>query len=182
MCYVLNSCTWRYLFIGHGQPKKVVYFVWFARCHARDVYAEELRYRGYLWTDFSLNRFKLQKRILNPAKHPEADSEPSRTTKMDLFPFVKSSILDLRLGSENTSVIYMKLFMEVLTVNSFVTEVSIFFFLSGLYHVETSPLIYRTNQWTGFCVIGTPVMKELTRLVKKVRSKMLYKFINTPLH
>ena len=128
MCYVLNSCTWRYLFIGHGQPKKVVYFVWFARCHARDVYAEELRYRGYLWTDFFLNRFKLKKCILNPAKHPEADSEPSRTIKMDLFPFVKSSILDLRLGSENTFVIYMKLFMEVLTVNSVVTEVSIFFF------------------------------------------------------
>ena len=31
----------------------------------------------------------------------------------------------------------------------------------GLYHVEISPLICRANQWTGFYMIGTSVMKEL---------------------
>ena len=29
------------------------------------------------------------------------------------------------------------------------------------HHIETSPLICRTNQWTGFYMIGTSVMKEL---------------------
>ena len=28
-------------------------------------------------------------------------------------------------------------------------------------HIETSPLIYRANQWTGFYMIGNSVMKEL---------------------
>ena len=32
----------------------------------------------------------------------------------------------------------------------------------GPYHLETSPLICRGNQWTGFYMIGTPVMLELT--------------------
>ena len=27
------------------------------------------------------------------------------------------------------------------------------------YHIETSPLIWRANQWTGFYMIGTSVMK-----------------------
>ena len=31
----------------------------------------------------------------------------------------------------------------------------------GSYHIETSPLFYRANQWTGFCMIGTLVMKKL---------------------
>ena len=26
----------------------------------------------------------------------------------------------------------------------------------SLYHIETSPLIFRANQWTGFYIIGTP--------------------------
>ena len=29
------------------------------------------------------------------------------------------------------------------------------------YHTETSPLICRANQWTGFYMMGTSVMKEL---------------------
>ena len=37
--------------------------------------------------------------------------------------------------------------------NSFMTEVT---------NVETSPLICRANQWTGFYMIGTSIMKELT--------------------
>ena len=32
------------------------------------------------------------------------------------------------------------------------------------YHVETSPLIFRANLWTGFDMIGTSVMKKLNNL------------------
>ena len=32
----------------------------------------------------------------------------------------------------------------------------------GQYHIETSRLIYSSNQWAGFCMIGTSAMKELT--------------------
>ena len=31
----------------------------------------------------------------------------------------------------------------------------------GPYRIETSPLIWRANQWTGFYIIETSVMKEL---------------------
>ena len=31
----------------------------------------------------------------------------------------------------------------------------------GFYHIETSPLTCKANQWTGFYMIGTSVMKEL---------------------
>ena len=30
-------------------------------------------------------------------------------------------------------------------------------------HIETSPLINKANQWTGFYMIGTTVMKELIK-------------------
>ena len=33
----------------------------------------------------------------------------------------------------------------------------------GPYHIETSPLSCRVNQWTGFYMIRTSVMKELKR-------------------
>ena len=33
----------------------------------------------------------------------------------------------------------------------------------GPYYIETSPLIHFANQWTGFHMIGTSVMKELIR-------------------
>ena len=36
------------------------------------------------------------------------------------------------------------------------------FYDEGRYHIGTSPLICRVNQWTGFFMIGTSVMKELT--------------------
>ena len=32
----------------------------------------------------------------------------------------------------------------------------------GQYHIETSRLIYSSNQWAGFCMIGTSAKKELT--------------------
>ena len=31
----------------------------------------------------------------------------------------------------------------------------------GQYHIETSPLICRANQWTGFYMISASVVKEL---------------------
>ena len=37
----------------------------------------------------------------------------------------------------------------------------------GPYHMETSPLISRTNQWTGFYMIGISVMKELNEYLLK---------------
>ena len=36
-----------------------------------------------------------------------------------------------------------------------------FFHDGGPYHIETNPLICSANQWTGFYMIGTSVMKEL---------------------
>ena len=36
------------------------------------------------------------------------------------------------------------------------------------YHIETSPLICKANQWTGFCMIGTFVMKELAHFMPLV--------------
>ena len=35
---------------------------------------------------------------------------------------------------------------------------------AGTYHIETSPLICCPNQWTGFYVIGTSVLKKLKLL------------------
>ena len=36
----------------------------------------------------------------------------------------------------------------------------------GPYHVETSPLIYRGNQWNGLYMTGTSsVMKELKKIL-----------------
>ena len=36
-------------------------------------------------------------------------------------------------------------------------------FDGGLYRIETSPLICTANQWTGFYVTGTFVIKELIK-------------------
>ena len=35
--------------------------------------------------------------------------------------------------------------------------------------METSPLICRVNQWTGFYMIGTSVMKELSSISPVIR-------------
>ena len=43
----------------------------------------------------------------------------------------------------------------------------------GPYSIETSPLICRANQWFGFCLIETSVMKELRELFVKVPLKNL---------
>ena len=31
----------------------------------------------------------------------------------------------------------------------------------GPYHIDTMPMICRANQWNGFYMIATPLMKEL---------------------
>ena len=51
---------------------------------------------------------------------------------------------------ENRSSEYMKISYRVNSLHD-----------GGPYHVETSPMICRANQWTGFYVIGTSVVKGL---------------------
>ena len=41
------------------------------------------------------------------------------------------------------------------------SKTSLAFHERGLYHIETSPLIFAANQWTCFYMIGTSVVKEL---------------------
>ena len=36
-----------------------------------------------------------------------------------------------------------------------------FFHDGGRYHIETSPLIYSANEWSGLYMIGASIMKEL---------------------
>ena len=52
------------------------------------------------------------------------------------------------------------------------------FHYGGPYHIETSPLICRANQWTGFYMIRTSVMKELNFerqiLVLSFRFKLIH--------
>ena len=47
-------------------------------------------------------------------------------------------------------------FFRRLSLNFFIAEVHII--------IETSPFICRANQWTGFFMIGTSVVKKLTAL------------------
>ena len=54
----------------------------------------------------------------------------------------------------------LSFFSAEVILNSFMREVPI---------IETSPLIYRANQWTGFCMMGTSVVKV------KLRKVLLYK-------
>ena len=67
---------------------------------------------------------------------------------------------------------YKELFQSLFLVKSKSTEVihcirnDVLFepvYDGGPYHIEISPLICRTNQWTGFYLIGISVMKELNR-------------------
>ena len=37
----------------------------------------------------------------------------------------------------------------------------------GRYHIETSPMVCRENQWTGFYIITASVMKELNMHCQK---------------
>ena len=48
----------------------------------------------------------------------------------------------------------------------------------GPYHIETSPLICTANQWTGFCMIGTSVMKKLNSIFDINLAKNILRSIN----
>ena len=43
-------------------------------------------------------------------------------------------------------------------------EILYLFHDRGPCHIETSPLICRVNQWTGFYMIGTSIMKKMNDL------------------
>ena len=53
--------------------------------------------------------------------------------------------------------IYLNQYMKVQSINSFI------FHNGGPCRIETSPLICSVNQWTGFCMIWTSVMKYSRR-------------------
>ena len=48
-----------------------------------------------------------------------------------------------------------------LTINVLASSYKVDILYEFNHHIETSPLICRTNQWTGFYMIGISVMKEL---------------------
>ena len=52
-------------------------------------------------------------------------------------------------------------FMELTSTFKSIRGRTLIFHDGDLCHIETSPLIFRGNQWTGFYMIGTSVMKEL---------------------
>ena len=52
--------------------------------------------------------------------------------------------------------------------NYFIHETYELFHDGGRYHIETSPLICKTNQWTGFYMIMASVMKELKGISQDV--------------
>ena len=56
----------------------------------------------------------------------------------------------------------------VTSSNPYVTVISLnyLFHDGGPYHIEISPLISSANQWTGFYMIMTSVMKELKQKPK----------------
>ena len=51
----------------------------------------------------------------------------------------------------------------------------------GSYHIETSPLICRANQWPGFYMIGTSVMKELKAYLRPCQTFTMHLFVPTPI-
>ena len=51
--------------------------------------------------------------------------------------------------------------MDVKTVKTVTKSTTELFHDECSYYIETNPLISRVNQWTGFYMIGTSVMKEL---------------------
>ena len=51
--------------------------------------------------------------------------------------------------------------MELRSTFKSIRDRTLVFHGGDLCHIKTSPLIFRGNQWTGFYMIGTSVMKEL---------------------
>ena len=48
----------------------------------------------------------------------------------------------------------------IFSVPQYFSATTVLFYDEGPYHIETSPMIYRANHWTGFYMIRTFVMKE----------------------
>ena len=67
------------------------------------------------------------------------------------------------------------LVFSLLTLNSncLLSSIYKFFHDGGRYHIETSPLIYRANQWTGIYMITVSLMKELIYVNLRLKSKIL---------
>ena len=42
--------------------------------------------------------------------------------------------------------------------------IKLIFYDGGLYHIEISPLVFSTNQWTDFYMVGTSVIKKVNLL------------------
>ena len=63
--------------------------------------------------------------------------------------------------------IYLNQYMKVQSTNSFI------FHNGGSCRIETSPLICSANQWTGFCMTGTSVMKY-SRLSSSTYNESLF--------
>ena len=71
--------------------------------------------------------------------------------------------------------------------SKFCEEFAWVFHDGGIYHIETSPLICTANQWTGFYMTGTYVMKEFKDITESrqqtnyvLLATQFYKFLYTP--
>ena len=92
----------------------------------------------------------------------EVPPGPSQVTKINIFARtfnVFESMLLTIFVKITTMDVWRPL---IVTSDQFRTlAINSFFYDGGPYHIETSLLIYRANQWTIFYMIGTSVMKEL---------------------
>ena len=49
---------------------------------------------------------------------------------------------------------------------TFSVKLHYFLYDGVFYHIETSPLVCRANQWTGFFTTGTTAMKDLKQVTR----------------
>ena len=76
--------------------------------------------------------------------------EPKRTSMMKLF------------FRKYLTVLTWFYFQQLFLSNCFLLFCPLTFSWRSSYHIETSPLICYANQLTGFCKVGTSVMKKLS--------------------
>ena len=60
----------------------------------------------------------------------------------------------------NTPLYHTGIFLQMIVFPSPLSKCIYLFRDGSSYHIEISPWIYRANQWTGFFMIGTTVMKK----------------------
>ena len=87
--------------------------------------------------------------------------------------FLISNILAFSYWNKPSSWQLSQIYSILLTLTLTLT-----FHIGGCYHIETSPLICRVSQWTGFYMIATSFMKELIYIFIKERSFMLYTHVS----